>query len=90
MPRILDPTRLDEGAGIEETMRKNKAFRAAGTCLATQNWKGQKSKKVLIFKSTLKTEGSTSTKLQRANHEAWKSECFCSKKNRMCSTVETG
>lgn len=83
MPLILDPARLDEGAGIEETLRKNKAVYHQSCRYLFNNTKLERAKKrKSADESTLKAEGSTSTKVRRASHEAQKSECF------LCEEIE--
>ena len=73
LPIKLDPARLDDGSGIEETLRKNKAQYHESCRLLFNNTKLQRTEKRSSHVGT-NDEGGRS-KIPRKVHEA-KTQCF--------------
>ena len=75
MPLVLDPARLDEGGGIEDTLKKNKAHYHQSCRYLFQNSRLERARKRHPSPgSTPSVEGST--KLRRTSHDIGQPECF--------------
>ena len=73
LPIILDPARLDEGGGIDGTLRRNKAMYHQSCRLLFNNTKLDRAKKRRAQNSN---QGDCQTKMRRA-HEGQKSTLAC-------------
>ena len=73
VPIILDPARLDEGGGIDGTLRRNKALYHQSCRLLFNNTKLDRAKKRRAQNSN---QGDCQTKMRRA-HEGQKSTLAC-------------
>ena len=81
MPIVLDPARLDEGEGIEQTLRKNKAQYHQSCRVMFNNTKLERAqKRKAALHSTESGEGCT--KYRRTSREGRESECF------ICERIE--
>ena len=74
LPIKLNPARLDEGNGIEETLRKNKAQYHESCRLLFNNTKLQRAEKRST--SATATDDSTSSKIPRRVRDPKATECF--------------
>jgi len=72
MPIVLDPARLDEGEGMEQTLRKNKALYHQSCRVMFNNTKLERPRKRKA--AAHGTEGHT--KLLRTSREGREGECF--------------
>ena len=75
MPLVLDPARLDEGGGIEETLKKNKAQYHQSCRYLFQKYRLERARK------RQPSPGSTQSidgcpKLRRTSHAIGQPECF--------------
>lgn len=75
MPIVLDPVRLDEGGGVEETLRRNKAKYHQSCRLLFNNTKLDRARKRRAGGQSTRAEESH-TKLRRTSHEGKESVCF--------------
>ena len=83
MPLGLDPARLDDGDGIEETLRKNDAQYHKSCKLLFNNTKLQRAQKRTSILSELSSdpeEGCCTSKLPRKSHDQKAIECFLCEK----------
>lgn len=79
MPIVLDPARLDEGEGIEQTLRKNKAQYHQSCRVMFNNTKLERARKrKAAAQSTESGEGRS--KQRRTSREGRESECFICEK----------
>lgn len=79
MPLRIDPKRLDEGDGIEATLRKNMAKYHVSCRLLFNNTKLQRAQKRHSSSQTSETEtGACQSKLRRKNHDS-QTCIFCEK-----------
>lgn len=86
LPIVLDPARLDEGGGIAETLRRNKAQYHQNCRLLFNNTKLDRARKRRAdAQSTMQVEGHT--KLRRTSHEGRKSGCFLCEKEASVSEL---
>ena len=75
MPLVLDPATFDEGGGIEETLKKNKAQYHQSCRYLFQNYRLEWARKRQPSPgSTQSIEGCT--KLRRTSHAIEQPECF--------------
>lgn len=74
MPIVLDPARLDEGGGIEETLRRNKAQYHQSCGYLFNNTKLDRARKRAAPQTPQSEEGQT--KLRRSSSEGQGSKCF--------------
>lgn len=75
LPIILDPARLDEGGGIEETLRKNNAKYHQSCRLLFNNTKLQRAEKRAATTDTVSNDGKR-LKKQRPGLHSKESRCF--------------
>ena len=73
---VLDPARLDEGDGTEDTLRENKArYHQSGRYLFN-NTKLERARRRSDTQSTSSQSRENYTKRKRSSHEGPNSECF--------------
>ena len=75
LPIVLDPARMDEDVGIEETLRRNKAQYHQSCRLMFNNTKLERARKIITGAQNA-NDVQDCTKLRRANQEHRKSHCF--------------
>ena len=73
MPIVLDQARLDEGEGMEQTLRKNKALYHQSCRVMFNNTKLERARK---RKAAAHGTGEGHTKLLRTSRECREDECF--------------
>jgi len=79
LPIVVDLARLDEGGGIEETLRRNKAKYHQSCRLQFNNTKLDRARKRRVDAQSIET-AECQTKLRRTSHAGQESKCFLSEK----------
>lgn len=86
LPIVLDPTRLDEGIGIEETLKRNKAKYHQTCRLLFNNTKLERAQKRRAADQS-NQPAEERTKLRRISHEGQVSKCFLCEKEAPASEL---